>query len=292
MNFDSDTLSPAYTWMLEQWLEKFSQSLEAMSDVRPSLGWQTEKKAELGTNAILHEEKLGENAAIWFGVPEQVWQELGSDVLNLAGVEEVSELESRNTFLEIIQQSVSGLVQAMSRHLQREIPQSSSQKPSHFPEGQTYVKVFFHDKESLPPFFIAFAPTLEEWFAPRVSSNEEEVQGTGEAGARGEKTKPLSPSSKTFDVLLDVALPVSVSFGRTELAVKEVLKLTTGSIVELNRSVTEPVEIIVNNCVIARGEVVVVDGNYGVRIHQIISRQERLRTGTLAGMEPGNSRIA
>jgi flagellar motor switch protein FliN/FliY len=46
----------------------------------------------------------------------------------------------------------------------------------------------------------------------------------------------------------------------------------------LNRSVTEPVEIIVNNCVIARGEVVVIEGNYGVRIDQIISRQERLRT--------------
>ena len=47
---------------------------------------------------------------------------------------------------------------------------------------------------------------------------------------------------------------------------------------ELNRAVTEPVEVIVNNCVIARGEVVVVEGNYGVRIQQIVSRQDRLRT--------------
>jgi flagellar motor switch protein FliN/FliY len=82
----------------------------------------------------------------------------------------------------------------------------------------------------------------------------------------------------TLDLLLDVELPVSVSFGRTELALKDVAKLTTGSIVELNRSISEPVEIIVNNCVIARGEVVVLEGNYGVRIDQIISRQERLRT--------------
>ena len=48
--------------------------------------------------------------------------------------------------------------------------------------------------------------------------------------------------------------------------------------VELNRSIAEPVEVIVNNCVIARGEVVVVEGNFGVRIHEVISRQERLRT--------------
>jgi flagellar motor switch protein FliN/FliY len=46
----------------------------------------------------------------------------------------------------------------------------------------------------------------------------------------------------------------------------------------LNRSVSEPVEVIVNKCVIARGEVVVIEGNYGVRIDQIISRQDRLRT--------------
>jgi flagellar motor switch protein FliN/FliY len=81
-----------------------------------------------------------------------------------------------------------------------------------------------------------------------------------------------------MELLLDVELPVSISFGRTELPLKEVLKLTTGSIVELNRAVNEPVEILVNHCLVARGEVVVVDGNYGVRVQRIVSRQERLRS--------------
>jgi len=90
---------------------------------------------------------------------------------------------------------------------------------------------------------------------------------------------PGAGFSKTFDLLLDVALPVSVSFGRTSLQIREVLKLNTGSIVELNRFVAEPVDVIVNDCVIARGEVVVVDGNYGVRITQLSSREDRLRTG-------------
>ncbi len=82
----------------------------------------------------------------------------------------------------------------------------------------------------------------------------------------------------TMDLLLDVELPVSVSFGRTEIPMKDVLKLTTGSIVELNRNINEPVEVLVNHCLIARGEVVVVEGNYGVRIQQIISRTDRLRS--------------
>jgi len=83
---------------------------------------------------------------------------------------------------------------------------------------------------------------------------------------------------RTLDLLLDVELSVSVSFGRTLLPLKEVLRLTTGSVVELNRSADEAVDIIVNNCVIARGDVVVVDGNYGVCIKEVVSRQDRMRS--------------
>jgi flagellar motor switch protein FliN/FliY len=82
----------------------------------------------------------------------------------------------------------------------------------------------------------------------------------------------------TMELLLDVELPVSVSFGKTEIPMKDVLKLTTGSIVELNRGVNEPAAVLVNHCLIARGEVVVVEGNYGVRIQQIISRADRMRS--------------
>jgi flagellar motor switch protein FliN len=84
--------------------------------------------------------------------------------------------------------------------------------------------------------------------------------------------------SASLDLLMEVELPVSVSFGRTQMRLKDAVRLSTGSIVELNKSLSEPVEIIVNNCVIARGEVVVVEGNYGVRIKEIVSREERLRT--------------
>ena len=81
-----------------------------------------------------------------------------------------------------------------------------------------------------------------------------------------------------MELLLDVDLPVSISFGKAELPMRDVLKLTTGSIVELNRGITDPVEVLINHCLIARGEVVVVDGNYGVRIQEIVSRQDRLRS--------------
>ena len=120
--------------------------------------------------------------------------------------------------------------------------------------------------------------------------------GAGRCGrsripSRSERRPPATTRLRhTFDILLDVALPVSVSFGKTSLQIREVLKLNTGSIVELDRLVADPVEVIVNNRVIARGEVVVVDGNYGVRINQLASRDERLRSG-MSGARPAN-RIA
>lgn len=87
-----------------------------------------------------------------------------------------------------------------------------------------------------------------------------------------------SPGPLRMDLLGDVQLPVSISFGQSHLPLKDVIKLTTGSIIELNRTISEPVEVLVNNCVIARGEVVVVEGNFGVRIQHVVSRRDRLRS--------------
>ena len=70
--------------------------------------------------------------------------------------------------------------------------------------------------------------------------------------------------------LMDMDLQVSISLGRAELSLQDVLRLTTGSIIELNRSVGDPVDVVVNERVVARGEVVVVNGNYGVRVQQLV----------------------
>jgi flagellar motor switch protein FliN len=79
-----------------------------------------------------------------------------------------------------------------------------------------------------------------------------------------------------MDPPLDVELPVGISFGKAELPMKDILKLTTGSTLELNRAINDPVEVLVNHSLIARGEVLMVDGNYGVRIRQIADRNDRL----------------
>ena len=85
-------------------------------------------------------------------------------------------------------------------------------------------------------------------------------------------------SSKGLDLLMDVVLDVSIELGRTTMSVKDILALGVGSVVELDKMVGDPVDILVNNKLIAKGEVVVVDENFGVRITSIVTTEERLGT--------------
>ncbi len=80
-----------------------------------------------------------------------------------------------------------------------------------------------------------------------------------------------------IDLLLDVPLEITVELGRTTMLVKDILELGTGSVIELDKLAGEPVEIMVNNKLIAKGEVVIIDENFGVRITKIISPEERVR---------------
>ncbi|MFB6466649.1 flagellar motor switch phosphatase FliY [Cytobacillus sp. Hz8] len=83
--------------------------------------------------------------------------------------------------------------------------------------------------------------------------------------------------TKNLNMLLDIPLQVTVELGRTKRSVKEILELSAGSIIELDKLAGEPVDILVNNRLIAKGEVVVIDENFGVRVTDIISQSDRLK---------------
>jgi flagellar motor switch protein FliN/FliY len=83
-----------------------------------------------------------------------------------------------------------------------------------------------------------------------------------------------------LELVLDIDLPLVVRFGRTLMSIKALADLGPGSIVDMARSPDEPVEILIGDRVIARGEVVVVSGNYGVRIMDLVSSVERVRAVT------------
>lgn len=92
-------------------------------------------------------------------------------------------------------------------------------------------------------------------------------------------------NSQTLDVLLDVELPVTVRLGSAQMTFGDVMALNTGSTVEFEKPSTEPVEVLVNGRVVARGEMVVVQGNYGVRITEISNRKELLGPSPIVNTE-------
>ena len=87
-----------------------------------------------------------------------------------------------------------------------------------------------------------------------------------------------SPALDRIDVILDIDLPLTVRFGRTELPLKALTRLGPGSIIDLGRSPDDPVDLVVSNQVVAKGEVVIVGGNYGIRILDVVSQRERMRS--------------
>ena len=90
---------------------------------------------------------------------------------------------------------------------------------------------------------------------------------------------PLAPArDPKLELLMDVELDVTLRFGERQMPLHDILDLSAGSVVELNQYVQDPVELLVGKKVIARGEVVVVDGNYGLRVMEIVSPMERIES--------------
>lgn len=94
--------------------------------------------------------------------------------------------------------------------------------------------------------------------------------GGGDAGAGDGK------NDRNLQLILDIPLRVTVELGRTKMPVSELLNLGQGSVIELNKLAGEPMEVLVNDKLIARGEAVVVNEKFGVRLTDIISTRERV----------------
>jgi flagellar motor switch protein FliN/FliY len=108
------------------------------------------------------------------------------------------------------------------------------------------------------------------------SAPETKPHAEGKAPDNPARTVPAQKWN--MDLILDVELGVTVSFGEAQMPLRDVVKLGVGSVIELNRGVNDPVAILVNEKPIATGEVVVVEGNYGVKVLEVESTADRIRS--------------
>ncbi len=87
----------------------------------------------------------------------------------------------------------------------------------------------------------------------------------------------VAPAANNLDLILDIPVQLNVELGRTKIAIRNLLQLAQGSVVELDGLAGQPMDVLVNGCLIAQGEVVVVNDKFGIRLTDIISPAERLR---------------
>ncbi|MEO8338975.1 MAG: flagellar motor switch protein FliN [Nitrospirota bacterium] len=89
--------------------------------------------------------------------------------------------------------------------------------------------------------------------------------------------KGAAPAPKNIDFILDIPMQVTVQVGSTRMVIRELLQLGQGSVIELEKLAGEPMEVLVNNKLVARGEVVVVNEKFGIRLTDVISAAERVQ---------------
>ena len=106
--------------------------------------------------------------------------------------------------------------------------------------------------------------------AGAVRSADEVFEKFGNSG-------PVPSMNNDIDIIMDIPVTLTVELGRTRIPIKQILQLAQGSVVELDGMAGEPMDVLVNGCLIAQGEVVVVNDKFGIRLTDIITPSERLR---------------
>lgn len=108
---------------------------------------------------------------------------------------------------------------------------------------------------------------------------DENTEGTVEAEATGEKSQEGSEAKSSInrEVIQNIPITLAIEVGRASLKIRDLMRLTQGSVVELDRLAGEPLDIVVNDTVVAQGEVVLVNDRYGVRLTKVVSAADRIK---------------
>jgi len=114
----------------------------------------------------------------------------------------------------------------------------------------------------------------QEALAPAEQAEHEEHE---EHEPTLEDFKPTMPGNINPEVLQNIVVNLSIEVGRAEIKIKDLMRLTQGSVVELDRIAGEPLDLLVNNSVVAQGEIVLVNDRYGVRLTRVVPSSERLK---------------
>jgi len=128
------------------------------------------------------------------------------------------------------------------------------------------------------PTAVPAPDAMDDWASALAEQNGHDAGAVSSAGVFQPLSK-VAPSTthNDIDMILDIPVQMTVELGRTKIAIRNLLQLAQGSVVELDGLAGEPMDVLVNGCLIAQGEVVVVNDKFGIRLTDIITPSERIR---------------
>ncbi len=150
--------------------------------------------------------------------------------------------------------------------------------------GKNFIAFLVFDAQAESSIDIAVVSDEPAYDSPALKSSpqndkqEDPVRVSRAQFSEFEQVRPSSGKNINIDLLLDVVLPVTVDLGRKDMKIKEVLEIGQGSVVELDKLAGEMVDLLINGKKFAVGEVMVADENYAVRIVNLVSREERIKS--------------
>jgi flagellar motor switch protein FliN len=242
---------PLLERFLERWTEEFSRVVEAHTKQRPDVTYarveEPEQWARSSAGLVWWKQEIesGAGAGIWIGAEERSWAALGS-ASGEGG-------NAKQSYFELVKQANESLAATAGAGVALETLELLE------------IRITLGDK-TLPPMLAGIGRAAQTLEASSGLPREMEVS----------RQPAVASASPMLSRLMDLQLPVTVLLGRAVLPIRDVLKISSGSLIELDRQIDDYVEVRVHGTVVARGEIVSVRGNYGVRIKEIISRQERI----------------
>jgi flagellar motor switch protein FliN len=252
--------------LLDAWWPEFVKSAEMFTGETPvAVADPSTPPAVASADVLWHEQRFSRNGdgLVWLGLPTEACIALIQSAADDA--------DGRVALLrEIVDQSLKATAQALHTGgfpgLQCTEPYRTDPPPASI-DGDTTR--WFRVGEGAPmPILIRHDRGLELTLA-----NEPEAV---------RPVRPMEPSraddmTPAFDRFIGVQMPVSVVLGRATLKIRDVLKLSVGALVELDARPSDPVDVCVHDTVVARGEVVSIRGNYGVKILEVMTQRERMQ---------------
>jgi flagellar motor switch protein FliN/FliY len=265
-----DPILTELEWLVAEWMNRLAHAIAALGGQQPGIE-KTDKgdpPREAGSFWWAQGFTLMAGHAICIGAPESAWKALGGTALGAAGIHAPEPADMRETYREILVQSLAGLAQSLTARLKTEVTCEPGESLAAPPESETYAFINVRAGDDPPaPLCLMASPAFLEQLA---SATPAEAPSAAPRSADPEESGGLRS-------LFDLEMPISISFGKVSVPLQEAMELRSGSLVPLNRAPDDPVELRVNERVVARGQIVMIDGNYAIRIVELLSRGERLR---------------